>query len=89
MKVKRIVANIDTQEITAAKCFYQDVLELDLLMDHDWIRTYGSREEMNFQISFASQGGSNTPTPDLCLAVEINESIYKREIRDIQLEVKL
>ncbi|MBB3072701.1 hypothetical protein FHS14_005735 [Paenibacillus baekrokdamisoli] len=23
MKVKRIVCNIDTQDITAAKCFYQ------------------------------------------------------------------
>jgi catechol 2,3-dioxygenase-like lactoylglutathione lyase family enzyme len=29
MKVKRIVSNIDTQDIAAAKCFYQDVLGLD------------------------------------------------------------
>ncbi|MMZ60629.1 hypothetical protein D1872_227360 [compost metagenome] len=65
MKVKRIITNIDTQDITAAKCFYQDVLGLDLLMDHGWIATYGSREEMSIQISFASQGGSHTPTPDL------------------------
>lgn len=34
MKVKGIVANIDTRDIAAAKRFYQDVLGLDLLMDH-------------------------------------------------------
>lgn len=56
MKVKRIVANINTKDITAAKCFYQDVLGLDLMMDHGWIRTYGLNEEMSIQISFASQG---------------------------------
>ncbi|MCM3745873.1 VOC family protein [Paenibacillus pasadenensis] len=71
MKVKRIVANINTTDITAAKRFYEDVLGLDLLMDHGWIRTYGSNEEMGgIQISFASQGGSETPTPDLSIEVD-------------------
>lgn len=70
MKVKRIVANINTKDITAAKCFYQDVLGLDLMMDLGWIRTYGLNEGMNIQISFASQGGSETPTPDLSVEVD-------------------
>lgn len=39
MRVKRIVANINTQNVSAAKSFYKDVLELDLLMDHGWIET--------------------------------------------------
>ncbi|WP_214628436.1 VOC family protein [Paenibacillus agaridevorans] len=70
MKVKRIVANINTKDIAAAKTFYQDVLGLDLVMDHGWIRTYGSNEEMSVQISFASQGGSETPTPELSIEVD-------------------
>ena len=70
MKVKRIVTNVDTPDIAAAKSFYQDVLGLDLLMDHGWIATYGSPEEMNIQISFASQGGSDTRTPDLSIEVD-------------------
>jgi len=57
MKVNRIVANINTKDIAEAERFYHDVLGLDLLMDHGWIRTYGSNEEMSIQISFASQGG--------------------------------
>jgi catechol 2,3-dioxygenase-like lactoylglutathione lyase family enzyme len=70
MKVKRIVADIDTRDIAAAKKFYHDVLGLDLLMDHGWIATYGSPESMQVQISFASQGGSDTPTPDLSIEVD-------------------
>ena len=42
MKVKRIVANVDTQDVAAAKRFYHDLLGLDVLMDHGWIATYGS-----------------------------------------------
>lgn len=70
MKVKRIIANIDTGDISSARRFYHDVLGMDLLMDHGWIATYGSDETMNVQISFAEQGGSGTPTPDLSIEVD-------------------
>jgi hypothetical protein len=39
-------------------------------MDHGWIATYGSRDKMSIQISFASQGGSGTPTPDLSTEID-------------------
>ncbi|QGQ93993.1 glyoxalase [Paenibacillus psychroresistens] len=78
MKVKRIVANINTQDIRAAKSFYQDVLGLELLMDQGWIGTYGSHEEMNIQISFASQGGSSTPMPDLSIEVDDVNAAFER-----------
>lgn len=81
MKVKRIVCNIDTPDIAAAKCFYQDILGLDLLMDHGWITTYGSSEEMGIQISFAIEGGSNTPTPDLSIEVDDIDVALERMVR--------
>ncbi|QQC67042.1 VOC family protein [Paraburkholderia ginsengisoli] len=70
MKVKRIVANIGTQAVDDAKRFYQQIFGLDLLMDHGWIATYGSAEKMDVQISFASEGGSGTPVPDLSIEVD-------------------
>ena len=70
MKVKRIVADIKTSDPGAAKRFYQDVLGLDLLMDLGWIATYGSDETMAVQISFAAEGGSGAPTPDLSIEVD-------------------
>ena len=77
MKVKRIVANIHAQQPTNAKVFYQDVLGLHLLMDHGWIQTYGSDEEMSVQISFASQGGSDTTTPDLSIEVDDLDAAFE------------
>ena len=52
MKVKRIVANIDTQDIVAAKRFCHEVLGLEVLMDQGWIVTCGSAKDMRVQISF-------------------------------------
>ena len=57
MKVHRIVANIQTANLAKAEGFYHDVLGLKLVMDHGWIRTYGSNEKMTVQVSFATQGG--------------------------------
>ncbi|MFE0555772.1 MULTISPECIES: VOC family protein [Paenibacillus] len=75
MGVKRIVANVATKDIAAAKTFYQDVLGLDMLMDHGWLTTYGSQERMSIQISFASEGGSGTPVPDLSIEVDELEAV--------------
>jgi len=78
MKVKRIVSNIAAQDIAAAKSFYQEVLGLELLMDHGWIATYGSQAEMGIQISFASEGGSGTLTPDLSIEVDDVDTAFQR-----------
>ncbi|RNB90320.1 glyoxalase [Brevibacillus fluminis] len=78
MKVKRIVSNIQAHDPQAAKRFYQDVLGLDLLMDHGWIATYGSAEEMSIQISFATEGGSHTPVPELSIEVDDVDAAHER-----------
>ena len=79
MQVKRVVANIYTQDLGRAKAFYQDVLGLDLLMDHGWIQTYGSpAEKMSVQLSFASEGGAGTPVPDLSIEVDDVDTALER-----------
>lgn len=70
MTVRRIVANIATGDIAAAKRFYGDVLGLDVLMDMGWIATYGSDETMTVQMSVMREGGSGTPVPDLSIEVD-------------------
>ena len=78
MKVKRIVADVETPDPAAARRFYQDILGLDVLMDHGWIVTLGSREKMSVQISFASEGGSGAPTPDLSIEVDDLDEALRR-----------
>ena len=70
MKVKRIVANLYTDYPSTAKKFYGDILGLDVLMDMDWIVTYGNETKMATQISIASEGGSGTAVPDLSIEVD-------------------
>lgn len=76
--VKRIVANIKTDDLTKGDLFYQDILELDMLMDHGWIKTLGTHEEAKVQISFAEQGGNETEVPDLSIEVDNVDEVYDK-----------
>jgi catechol 2,3-dioxygenase-like lactoylglutathione lyase family enzyme len=87
MKVKRIVANIDTRDVAAAKRFYGDLLGLDLLMDHGWLVTYGSSAKMSVQVSIATEGGSGTPVPDLSIEVDdVDEALQQMKKAKIPIE---
>ena len=78
MKVRRIVANIATADVAAAKRFYQEVLGLDTLMDLDWIVTYGAQAKASVQVSIMSEGGSGTAVPDLSIEVDDLEAALTR-----------
>ncbi|SPC08573.1 VOC family protein [Cupriavidus taiwanensis] len=78
MKVNRIVANIGTADPAQARVFYQDVLALELLMDHGWIRTYGSDAAARTQVSFAVEGGNGTPVPALSIEVDDVDEAHRR-----------
>jgi catechol 2,3-dioxygenase-like lactoylglutathione lyase family enzyme len=78
MNVKRIVANVATSDIAAARRFYGEILGLDVLMDHGWLVTYGSTAKMSVQISFAREGGSGTAVPDLSIEVDDIDAMLAR-----------
>jgi len=78
MQVKRIVANIQASDLAAARRFYGDALGLDVLMDLGWIATYGSGEKALTQISVMTQGGSDTPVPDISIEVDdVDEALQR------------
>jgi catechol 2,3-dioxygenase-like lactoylglutathione lyase family enzyme len=78
MQVKRIVANVAVEDVSAAKRFYQDILGLDVLMDHGWLVTYGSSQKMSVQVSIACEGGSGAPVPDLSIEVDDLDTAIQR-----------
>jgi catechol 2,3-dioxygenase-like lactoylglutathione lyase family enzyme len=78
LKVKRIASNVATSDVERAGAFYHDILGLKLLMDLGWIRTYGSDAKMTVQVSFASEGGSGAPVPDLSIEVDDIETAFGR-----------
>ena len=87
MKVKRIVANIATEDVAKAKRFYRDILGLDLLMDHGWLVAYGSSEKMSVQVGVATEGGSGTPVPDLSIEVDdVEEALRRMKKAKVRIE---
>jgi catechol 2,3-dioxygenase-like lactoylglutathione lyase family enzyme len=78
MKVRRIVANVATQDVASAHRFYHDILGLKVVMDLGWMATYGSGEDMQVQVSFMSQGGSDAPVPDLSIEVDDLDAALRR-----------
>jgi len=87
MQVKRIIANIRSAELERADAFYGRILGLDRVMDHGWIRTYAATAKMTVQVSFASQGGSDTEVPDLSIEVDdLAAALERVEAAGIPLE---
>lgn len=86
MQVKRIIANLPTPDPAVVDDFYRGVLGLELVMDHGWIRTCAGSARMAVQVSFASEGGSGTPVPDLSIEVDdLDEALRRVEHAGIPL----
>ena len=53
MQVRRIVGNLAVADRDQTRQFYQQVLGLEVLMDHGWIQRLGSDSHMAVQLSLA------------------------------------
>lgn len=80
MAVTRVVANIATEHVDAAKSFYGEVLGMTIGMDHGWIVTFVGSGQANAQVSFAVEGGSGTPVPDLSIEVDDLAAVHARVV---------
>lgn len=78
MAVRRIVPNLKASDPELARKFYQELLDLDVVMDHGWILTFASDVTSRPEVSVASEGGSGTPLPSLSIEVDDVDIIYQR-----------
>ncbi len=78
MTVKRIVPNIAHAHPQDGDAFYGDILDMKVVMDHGWIRTFASDVHPKAQISIMSEGGSGTPVPDLSIEVDDLDKVLAR-----------
>jgi len=88
LAVLRIVANFVASDPDQARAFYCDLLGLDVAMDLGWILTLAPQEaEAKAQISFAREGGSGMPVPDLTVEVDDFEHVLQK-VRSQELPVE-
>jgi lactoylglutathione lyase len=80
MTVRRIVANLAAVDPARARAFYEQLLDLEVVMDHGWILTLASAASQAPQLSIASEGGSGTPVPDLSIEVDDVDQIHRRAV---------
>lgn len=78
LTVNRVVPTIATKQMYAAKTFYGDVLGMTVAMDHGWIITFVGSGQAGPQISFATEGGSGTPVPDISIEVDNLAEVLQR-----------
>lgn len=80
MNVKRIVTNIRTDRVEAARSFYSEILGMTVVMDQGWIVTFSSSVQTTPQLSVASGGGSGTEVPDISIEVDDLEEAHRRVV---------
>lgn len=81
MTVRRIVPNIATPDLAAAKAFYGDILGMAVVMDHGWIVTFAAEAGTVPQVSIAVEGGSGTAVPDISVEVDDLDAVLGRVVR--------
>lgn len=86
MAVRRIVPNLRATDPVLARTFYEELLDLKIVMDHGWILTFASDATCRPEISVASEGGSGTPLPALSIEVDNVDVIYQR-VKTAGLEI--
>jgi lactoylglutathione lyase len=80
MTVRRIVANLAATDPAHVRPFSEQLLGLEVVMDHGWIVTLASAAAQTPQLSIASEGGSGTPVPDLSIEVDDVDAIHRRAL---------
>ena len=80
MAVRRIVANVQTDRFEQATVFYRDLLGMTLVMDLGWIITFAGPAQSAPQVSFAREGGTGAPFPDLSVEVDDFDEVYRRAL---------
>jgi lactoylglutathione lyase len=80
MTVRRIVANLAAADPARVRAFYEQLLDLEVVMDLGWIVTLASKTSAAPQLSIACDGGSGTPVPELSIEVDDVDAIYRRAV---------
>lgn len=76
MSVRRIVPNLTSPEPAASRGFYEEVLGLDVVMDHGWIVTFAAPDRPTAQLSVISADATAPVDPDISIEVDDVDRAY-------------
>ena len=70
MGVRRIVPDLHADDPSAGRAFFEEVLGLEVVMDHGWIVTYAAPGDAAAQISVLREDASAPVRPDVSVEVD-------------------
>ncbi|WCB96211.1 hypothetical protein DSM104299_04967 [Baekduia alba] len=76
MAVKRIVADLHAADPAASRGFYEQVVGLELVMDHGWIVTFAAPDDPSVQLSVMADDASAPVAPDVSIEVDDVDAAY-------------
>ncbi len=80
-EIFKIVPNIYSDNIEKSKEFYIDFLEMELVMDLQWVLTFASKENHSAQITILKNDKNESPNNDaIFLSIEVADvdKLYER-----------
>ncbi len=81
VSIKRIVPNIYSNDLVKSKQFYTEFLEMELVMDMEWILTFASKDNPAAQISvlqFDKKTTLDSTATFLSIEVSDIDKLYER-----------
>ena len=84
ISINRIVPNIFSLDVENSKQFYMGFLEMELVMDMEWILTFASKDNPSSQISilqFDKKGQLDNSATFLSIEVSDIDKLYERAIK--------
>ena len=81
MGVRRVVPDLASASLDAAKDFYGDVLGLLPVMDHGWIVTLADPERANAQVNLMTHDATAAVVPDASIEVDDVDACHAAAIR--------
>lgn len=76
MSVRRVVPDLPSGSLEAAKGFYRRVLGLEPIMDHGWIVTLAPPNRPDLQISLMTHDETAPIVPDVSVEVDDVDAAY-------------
>jgi catechol 2,3-dioxygenase-like lactoylglutathione lyase family enzyme len=81
MGVRRVVPDLVSQNLAAARVFYGEVLGLELVMDLGWIITMGDPDRPGAQISLLTHDATAPVVPAASVEVDDVDASYAAALR--------
>jgi catechol 2,3-dioxygenase-like lactoylglutathione lyase family enzyme len=81
MAVHRVVPDLASRSLEAARAFYGEVLGFQAVMDHGWIVTLADPERPSVQLSLMSHDQTAPVIPDVSIQVDDVDACHAAAVR--------